>query len=464
VWPRARTIAFRIGRSHTPRMAAAIALASFLLFAETARGQDPPPSTPAPGMSPSDKLPEPAGSSLSARKSDDADLALKRAVAEAQNDRAALVRNLQQYLVQFPDAPRKAAVYRALVESCEQLNDSACALDNAERLIAIHPDDSDMMMVAVNLLERRGDDSSLTRASGYLTRVIDRVEKVQPGEKSARVSPADWQTQQDELRTSLYVLRGRIEEAQKNYDVAIKDFDESNRVHPNAFAEQHLGAIAELQDNLPLAAEHYLNAFVLPENSPGGSVDRETIRKSLGNLWREMHGSDSGLGEALLRAFDREQVLSQAARPRDKNRDLKDPFAFNLRQINGTPFPLASLRGKVMVLNFWATWCAPCRELEPTFTRVAGTFLGRTDVLFASVNVDEDESRVKPFVEDQKWTAEADVVFGDGLEDLLRVTTLPTVIILDRNGKIAYRANGYQPEAFEERLTTAVDKVLSNER
>ncbi|HXW17437.1 MAG TPA: TlpA disulfide reductase family protein, partial [Candidatus Acidoferrales bacterium] len=329
---------------------------------------------------------------------------------------------------------------------------------------AIHPDDSDMMMVAVNLLERRGDDSSLTRASGYLTRVIDRVEKVQPEEKSARVSPADWQTQQDELRTSLYVLRGRIEEAQKNYDVAIKDFDASNRVHPNAFAEQHLGAIAELQDNLPLAAEHYLNAFVLPENSPGGSVDRETIRKNLGNLWREMHGSDSGLGEALLRAFDREQVLSQVPRPRDKNRDLKDPFAFNLRQINGTPFPLASLRGKVMVLNFWATWCAPCRELEPTFARVAGTFLGRTDVLFASVNVDEDESRVKPFVEDQKWTGEADVVFGDGLEDLLRVTTLPTVIILDRNGKIAYRANGYQPEAFEERLTTAVDKVLSNER
>jgi thiol-disulfide isomerase/thioredoxin len=438
-----------------------IILAS-LVLAGISRAQETSPPPAISGASSTDSLPKPAGASMPSRKKEDPDSALKRAVADAQNDRAALVRNLEHYLTQFPDAPRKAAVYRALVESCEQLNDNDCALNNAERLIAVHPDDSDMMMVAVNLLERRGDDSSLNRASGYLTRVIDRVEKTPPEEKSARVSPSDWQTQQNQLLTALYVQRGKVEETQKNYDLAIKDFDSSNRVHPNAFAEQHLAEIAELQDNLPLAAEHYLNAFVLPENGPGGSVDRETIRKNLSNLWKEMHGSDAGLGEALLRAFDREQAASPSTRPRDKNRDLRDPFAFNLRQINGTPFPLASLRGKVMVLNFWATWCAPCRELEPIFARVATNFLGRTDVLFVAVNVDEDESRVKPFVEDQKWTSE--IAFADGIEDFLRVTTLPTVIILDRNGKIAYRANGYQPEAFEERLNTAVEKTLSNER
>lgn len=427
-----------------------------LLFAISCRAQDAPSVAPnsssRQSQSNTPELPSPA------RKNEDPDLALKRAVADAQNDRAALVHNLEAYLVRFPNAPRNAAVYRALVESCEQLNDSACALENAERLIALHPDDSDMMLVAVNLLERQGDDHSLTRASGYLGRVLDRVEKTPPDEKSARVSQADWHAQQDQLRVSLYDLRGKIDELQKNYDSAIKDFDASNHIRPNAVAEQHLGAIAELQDNLHSAADHYMNAFVLPENGPGGAVDRKIIRQNLSNVWREMRGSDAGLGEAILAAFDRVQASPQAARPKDRNRDLKDPLSFVVRQINGTPVPLGTLRGRVMVLSFWATWCGPCRELEPLFSKVSMAYAGRSDVAFYAVNVDEDENLVEPFIEAQKWTMPE--IYADGLDDLLRVTALPTVLILDRNGKIAYRANGYQSEQFEERLTTAVENTL----
>jgi thiol-disulfide isomerase/thioredoxin len=447
-----------------------VAVASFVSLAPIALAQARDPAATPPAADTRESPPKPLDSKVptttpdsppSTKKSADPDLALKRAVAEAQNDRAALVRNLEQYLVQFPDAPRKAAVYRALVESCEQLNDDACALDNAERLVAIHPDDSEMMMVAVNLLEHRGDDQSLTRASGYLTRVLDRVEKTPSDQKSARVSQADWQSQQAQLRASLYVLRGKIEETQRDYDQAIKDFDASNRLRPNAIAEQHLGTIAELQDNPKAAAEHYLNAFVLPENGPGGAVDRVVVRKNLSNIWKEIHGSDAGLGEATLRAFDRQQAIPHAQSPRDKNRDLKDPFSFTLRQIDGAPFPLAPLRGKVLILSFWATWCGPCRELEPIFAQVAGNYEGRTDAVFFAVNVDEDDARAKPFLDEQKWTVKP--LFADGLDDLLKVIALPTVVILDRNGKIAYRANGYQPEGFEERLTNAVEKALHSE-
>ena len=434
---------------------ARLAIAIFLVFALNCRAQDAPTAANSSVRQSQSNIPE---SPSPSRKNDDPDLALKRAVSEAQNDRAALVHNLEAYLVRFPNAPRNAAVYRALVESCEQLNDSACALENAERLIAVHPDDSDMMLVAVRLLERQGDDQSLTRASGYLSRVLDRVEKTPPDEKSARVSQSDWHAQQDQLRVSLYDLRGKIDELQKNYDLANKDFEASNHIRPNAVAEQHLGAIAELQDNLHAAADHYLNAFVLPENGPGGAVDRKIIRQNLSNVWREIRGTDAGLGEAILVAFDRVQASPRVPRPKDRNRDLKDPLSFVVRQIDGTPVPFAPLRGRVMVLSFWATWCGPCRELEPLFSQVALAYAGRTDIAFYAVNVDEDETLVKPFVEAQKWTMPE--IYADGLDDLLRVVALPTVIILDRGGKIAYRANGYQSEQFEERLTTAVENTL----
>src|SRR5580658_7471957 len=124
-----------------------LAIVPCLLLALACSAQDQPAAVPNSSTRKSQSnIPD---SPSPARKNEDPDLALKRAVAEAQNDRAALVHNLEAYLVRFPDGPRNAAVYRALVESCEQLNDNACALENAERLIAVHPDDSDMMLVAV---------------------------------------------------------------------------------------------------------------------------------------------------------------------------------------------------------------------------------------------------------------------------------------------------------------------------
>ncbi|MFZ0634680.1 MAG: TlpA disulfide reductase family protein [Candidatus Acidiferrales bacterium] len=392
------------------------------------------------------------------KKADDPEAALERAVASAGNDRAALVRNLQEYLLRFPDAPRKPAVYRALVESCEQLNDNVCALSNAEQLVAIRPDDSEMMMVAVNLLQAQGDEHSLVRAGGYITRVLDRVEKSIEDEKPARVSQSDWKAQQDQLRVALYVLRGKIEEQQKKYDDAVKDFQASNRVIPSALAEQHLGAIAELRNDPRGAIDYYMEAFVLPESGPGGSVDRMIVRQNLTNVWREIHASDAGLAEAVLTAFDKAEGSAGAPRPAERNRDIRDPFAFVLRDLTGSPLPMAEERDKVVVLSFWATWCQPCRELEPLFARTAADYAGRDDVAFLALNTDEDESRVKPFVAEQKWTIP--IFFADGLDELLKVAILPTVVVLDRNGKITYRVNGFQSEDFEERLTTAIEKTL----
>jgi len=433
---------------------AATALCARCCFAQD---QTAPPNLPSAASPPAAKPPQPANQppDAASKKVEDPDAALDRAVREAGNDRAALVRKLQQYLDRFPDAPRKTAVYRALVESCEQLNDSACALQYAELLIANRPDDSEMMLVAVNLLDKRGDDESLRRAAGYLTRVIDRVEKSNPADKPARISEQDWQTQQNDVRLSLYILRGKIEEKQKKIDDAAKDFSVSYAIRPNALAAQHIAQLAELQKDFSKAVQYYLDAFVLPENGPGGAADRHLIRQNLGNVWREVHGGDYGLGEAVMGAYDHIQPPPAAPRPHDRNRDARDAFGFTLRQLDGTPLALGPDRGKVVVLSFWATWCGPCRELEPLFANVAANYAGRSDVIFLAVNTDEDESRVKPYVDEQKWKLQ--VVFADGLDEFLRVLSLPTVIVLDHTGKISYRINGYQSEEFGERLSNAID-------
>ncbi|MGC1382889.1 MAG: TlpA disulfide reductase family protein [Candidatus Acidiferrales bacterium] len=395
------------------------------------------------------------------KKDADPEIELQKAINDAGNDRAALVRNLKAYLKKFPDAPRKAGVYRALVESCEQLQDDACSLDYSEQLIAVHPDDSEMMMLAVSLLQKKGDDQSLVRASGYVSRVIDRIEKSTPDERSQRSSIADWQSQHDDLLSALYSLRGQIEVSQHNYDAAVKDLEKSYSIHANAAAAEQLGEIAEMKHENQKAIDEYTLAFVLPDSGSSAKLDRRALRQKLGNVYKQVHGSEKGLGEAILAAYDRTAtpVPSNAYDPAAINKHATEPFEFTLRALDGKPTPLARLKGKVLVLSFWATWCGPCRELEPEFVQIARAYAGNPAINFYAVNTDEDESLVAPFVAREKWNVP--ILYADGLDDFFKVESLPTVLVIDQSGKITYRVNGYPPEGFTEALTTAIQSDLT---
>ncbi len=399
-----------------------------------------------------------------AKKNAEAEAELEKTVADAGNDSAALLRNLKDYLGRFPDAPRKAGVFRALVEACQQLRNNGCALEYAERLIAIRPDDSQMMLLAVHLLEQQGDDASLTRAAGYVSRVLDRVEKTSPEEKPARESLDEWQKSQGDLRSALYYVRGRVEKSQHRFDEAARDLQASDAARPNALAAQMLGEIAEMQSNPAKAIEEYTRAFVLPEDGPAGRADRRELRQKLGNVWRQAHGSEQGLGEAILAAYDRLSAPPAGAKPSPaaRNKDAKEPFAFVVRRVDGTPLPLAPLKGKIVVMSFWATWCGPCHALEPLLKQVAAAYAGSSDVAFLAVNTDDDESRVPPFMERRKWGFP--VVYADGLDGLLDVDSLPTVLVLGRDGEIVYRATGFEPEGFSQALTTAIQSARGNAR
>lgn len=448
-------------RAITPSLLAilALALAPPKAFAQ----QSTPPaagSPPSAQQPPQEKSSKDSAQKEAAAKEAAAESALQTAVSNAGNDRAALVRNLRDYLQHYPDAPRKAEVFRALVESCRQLHDTDCALDYAERLVAVQPDDYEMMMIAVAMLQQRGDDASLTRASGYLTRVIDRIEKETPDDRSARDSLAEWQDQQNETRCGLYYLRGNIAKKQGHHDLAVKDLQASYSIVPNSLAANELGEIAELQHDNTRAAGEYLLAFVLPEDGPAGKVNRRDVRMSLGNVWRQVHGSDAGLGDAILAAYDR--LTPPAATPDGsaKNKSAKSIYDFVLRGTDGKPVSLANEEGKVLVLSFWATWCGPCRIVEPEVKKLAKAYAGNPDPTFLAVNTDEDETRVPPFLASVKW--DLPIAYADGLDDFLGVESLPTMIVVDRSGNISYRANGLDPATFPSSLEAAIQSALGN--
>jgi thiol-disulfide isomerase/thioredoxin len=381
---------------------------------------------------------------------------LQQTINDAGNDRAALVRNLEAYLLKYPESSQRPQIYRALVEASLQLRDVNRGADYAERIVALTPEDMSITLVAIQLLQRTGDEAALRRAVNYAGRVLTFVAKTAMDDKPSKMSPAEWAQAKARDRSSILLLRGELYLKLKEVAAAQNDFAASYAELASVGAAEKLGEVAELNKDLQGAIKQYARAFALADGS-NSSANRREVRQKIGNVWRLAHGSEDGLGEYLLRNYDE---VAQAASPTvKKNAGAREIFEFKLRKApDGAPFPLANTKGEVVVVSFWATWCGPCRALEPQFERVASRFRGNDQITFLEANCDDDESQVAPYLEEIK--PRVPVVFADGLDRLLGVNDLPTVVIIDRRGKVSYRAEGFGEETFERDLMTAARRAL----
>src|SRR5215475_14342151 len=145
--------------------------------------------TPVQSTPPSQKKPPAAQSAPKQLSPSDE---LQKTIESAGNDRAALVRNLEGFLEKYPQAPERPQIFRALVESCLQLNDTPKAASYAERMVSLTPEDMSITLLAIQLLEKTGDEAALHRAINYSSQVLSYVQNSSDEEKSPRVSPEQW--------------------------------------------------------------------------------------------------------------------------------------------------------------------------------------------------------------------------------------------------------------------------------
>jgi peroxiredoxin len=121
---------------------------------------------------------------------------------------------------------------------------------------------------------------------------------------------------------------------------------------------------------------------------------------------------------------------------------------FTLPDLDGTEFTLSETTGQVRLLDFWATWCAPCREELPMLQRLNETY-GPQGFAMIAIS-DEDPEQIRKFVEDQGITYRNLVDSGDVAEEFL-VLGLPTGLLIDRDGRIVERFVGPKPQSVLER-------------
>jgi len=124
---------------------------------------------------------------------------------------------------------------------------------------------------------------------------------------------------------------------------------------------------------------------------------------------------------------------------------------FKLPRYNGGTVSLGDLRGKVVMLNFWATWCVPCAAEMPLLTRLARDYESKGFV-FLAVNEDEPRTargQVDVFVAQVAPDLGKSVVFADEPTTLnYAVEDLPTTYLIGRDGSILESHTGYRPESL----------------
>ena len=140
---------------------------------------------------------------------------------------------------------------------------------------------------------------------------------------------------------------------------------------------------------------------------------------------------------------------------------LDKPFAvpdFALKGEDGKTYRLADYRGKVVVLNFWATWCPPCRYEMPSMERAHQKVKGE-EIAILAVNVGEDENTVFAFTGQYPVSFPLPLDLDGSVIAKYPVIGLPTTFIIDPRGQVTYRAIGGR-EWDDDRLLDQLRRML----
>lgn len=384
---------------------------------------------------------------------------LRKAIEGSGGSEQQVIEGLETFLKKYPSSSRREEIERELYKMAANLRDRSRQITYAEKLVATNPQDLEKMTFLMVTLRDRKGAGDLAKALTYGDKLVKAVEDIFATRiKPARMSPGQWEQQKGRTMASVYLLRGQTHNDLGNLDQAEADLHKSYKQSPMAATAATLAALAEKRKNTEQAIEYACQAFVRSIEATEG-VDREELRRKLGQLYAAKHGSEQGLGDKILKTFDfitkdNAERLAKAELP-NPNENVTDQLQFKLTKLNGGDVRLGDYQGKVIVTNFWATWCGPCRVEMPELERAMEKYKADKDVVFLAINTDDDRNYVEPYVKGQK--IKLPVVYANYLDAELRITSIPTTIIFDRQGQIAFRQAGFNSR--EDFVTMLSEKI-----
>lgn len=173
-----------------------------------------------------------------------------------------------------------------------------------------------------------------------------------------------------------------------------------------------------------------------------------SVALALGLLWAASDMTDPHFEDEAALGYEVEDETSIIGKPA--------PLDFTVKDMNGVDVNLASFKGKVILLNFWATWCGPCRHEIPDLVALQDEY--RDDLVVLGFSVDDTAEQIRPYAAEYKMNYPVLVGLGhDNVQEAYGpLFGIPVTVLIDREGRIARKMSGIRTREEFQREIEAV--------
>lgn len=380
-----------------------------------------------------------------------------------QKDRAMAIRNepnwtrrkalYQAYVQEFPASTHTPGLTVLMTDGYYKNGDITGLVAFVDLQPTTH---TDVLMLNTMAFQLADERRSLPEAERLVRRAMAVLE-TQP--RPGNLSVAAWETEkQGRHRQLMNTLartleqQGRYAEAYAAYEKALLPDDIDNS-EPRTNERYYLCA---------LRTNHAADARPLAEAAVQAGKATPRLKAALRDWYAKQPGQNEAKAEAYLADLEADIRADQRDELRQKMINQPAP-AFALTDLLGRTISSAACKGKVVVLDFWATWCAPCVASFPAMQQAQTRFQNDPNVRFLFVNTREGGpvQRVHDFMTKHPYPFVVPLDGNQRVANAFGVQGIPTKVVIDPNGRVRYRSVGYNgnPEATVDELTLVVEML-----
>ncbi|GEM_PF-1444430 len=332
------------------------------------------------------------------------------------------------------------------------LDSMAAVYDQA---IELKPDDVNLHNNAAYEMARLG--ARLDQAERYAIRAVALARAEAAGKPPAGADRASWTSERKQTLGNCLDTHGWVLYRKGDYPGAESQLRQALQQAPEAEIRYHLGMALYRSGKLDQAVDHLAASLAGRLEQPDSALAHAQ------QAYRERHGSLRGFDQLAQRHREEARRSEQAGELAQGSALIGQPAPdFTLPDLDGKPHRLSDLRGRVVIIDFWATWCRPCVMAMPLVDKVQREHRER-GVAVLGVNLEGRDKieQVRKFVDGRGvgFTILVGGMMGNGLDRVYGVTGIPTTFVVDRDGVVRHRHIGYR-ENLDQLLSGQIAALL----